>query len=189
MNFNDNANEGISKILKSLQQVKAPHNFESNLMRRINSADFNEEKKSRSFRERIFAPAKFIPSAALAIAAVVILFIVDLSPDNNDNPLMIQPKVRQDILVPHPSSINIKLKTEAQKKKDENDKLVENEKTKPHKQSKEFFAKPSPNVSSIYAIDKKGLNFRQINLDVKERRQLNKLKEKMINFIKNSNQK
>lgn len=187
MNFNDNNNEGITKILKSLQQVKVPHNFESDLMRKINSAEFKETKNTESFWEKIFVPAKFIPSAALAIAAVVILFMMDLNSDNNDNPLMVQPKVRQDVLVSDPFSTDMQIKNEIQKKKTENDKLVKNEKTKPQKQSKEYFAKPSSNVSSIYAIDKKGLNFRQINLNINERRQIDKLKQKMINFIKNSN--
>ena len=67
--------EGIIKILKELQQVKAPDNFEANLMRKINAGRIPVEKTER-WLSRIFAPKRFIPSAAFAVVAVLILFVI-----------------------------------------------------------------------------------------------------------------
>jgi hypothetical protein len=192
LNENDMQHPEVTKILKSLQQAKTPHNFEADLMRKINSKEYETRENKESFWEKIFAPSKFLPSAGLAIAAVIILFVINLNSNHPDDPLTIQPRVREDVLVSDPFSTNLSLQNKIQEKVEENkaDKklnkpLQQNNNSKDRKSFKEGFA-PSPNVASISAIDKKGLNFRQINLTFQQRQEINKLKQKMIEFIKNS---
>ncbi|MDH3267278.1 MAG: hypothetical protein OEM46_00345 [Ignavibacteria bacterium] len=90
--------EDVIKALNSLQEVKAPANFEADLQRRINSEKFSKEEK-KGFWENIFLPSKLIPSLGLVAAAVVIFFIVDTNPEEMDNPFLIEPRVREDVFV------------------------------------------------------------------------------------------
>ena len=89
--------EKLIKDLKGLQQVKAPANFESDLKRRINDEKFSKEEK-KSFWENIFVPAKLIPSLGLVAAAVIIFFVIDTNPEEMDNPFLIEPRVREDVI-------------------------------------------------------------------------------------------
>ncbi len=90
--------EDMIKALKSLQEVKAPVNFEADLQRRINSEKFSKEEK-KSFWQNIFVPAKLIPSLGLVAASVVIFFVVETNSEEMDNPFLIEPRVREDIFV------------------------------------------------------------------------------------------
>lgn len=89
--------EDVIKALKGLQEVKAPVNFETDLQRRINSEKFSKEEK-KSFWQNIFVPAKLIPSLGLVAAAVVIFFVVETNSEEMDNPFLIEPRVREDII-------------------------------------------------------------------------------------------
>ena len=89
--------EKLIKDLKGLQQVKAPANFESDLKRRINDEKFSKGEK-KSFWENIFVPAKLIPSLGLVAAAVIIFFVIDTNPEEMDNPFLIEPRVREDVI-------------------------------------------------------------------------------------------
>ena len=89
--------QDVIEALKGLKKVKAPANFEADLKRRINSEKFSKEEK-RGFRENIFVPARLIPSLGLIAAAVVIFFIVETNPEEMDNPFLIEPRVREDII-------------------------------------------------------------------------------------------
>jgi hypothetical protein len=88
--------EDVIKALKGLQQVKAPANFEADLQRRINSEKYIEEKKT--FWENIFIPARLIPSLGLVAVAVIIFFVVDTNSEEMDNPFLIEPRVREDVV-------------------------------------------------------------------------------------------
>lgn len=90
--------EDVINALKGLQEVKAPANFEADLLRRINSEKFSKEEK-KSFWQNIFVPAKLIPSLGLVAAAVVIFFVVDTNSEEMDNPFLIEPRVREDVFV------------------------------------------------------------------------------------------
>ncbi|HLG32774.1 MAG TPA: hypothetical protein VI362_07015, partial [Ignavibacteriaceae bacterium] len=43
-------------------------------------------------------PSRLIPSAGLAAAAMIIFFMITLSPEEMDNPFLIEPKIREDII-------------------------------------------------------------------------------------------
>ena len=90
--------EDVIKALKGLQEVKAPENFEADLQRRINSEKFSKKEK-KGFWQNIFVPAKLIPSLGLVAAAVVIFFVVETNSEEMDNPFLIEPRVREDIMV------------------------------------------------------------------------------------------
>ena len=90
--------EDVIKVLKGLQKVDAPENFEADLQRRINSEKFAKEGK-KSFWQNIFVPAKLIPSLGLAAAAVVIFFVVETNSEEIDNPFLIEPRIREDVFV------------------------------------------------------------------------------------------
>lgn len=90
--------EDVIKALKSLQEVKAPANFEADLQRKINSEKPSKEEK-KSFWQNIFLPTRLIPSLGLVAAAVVIFFVVDTNSEEMDNPFLIEPRVREDVFV------------------------------------------------------------------------------------------
>ena len=89
--------EDVIKALKGLKKVNAPENFEADLKRRINSEKFSE-KERKSFWENIFVPARLIPSLGLVAVAVIIFFVVDTNSEEMDNPFLIEPRVREDII-------------------------------------------------------------------------------------------
>src|SRR3990170_5618867 len=89
--------EEVIKALKGLQEVKAPANFEADLQRKINSEKFSKQER-KGFWENIFMPARLIPSLGLVAVAVVIFFVVDTNSEEMDNPFLIEPRVREDLI-------------------------------------------------------------------------------------------
>ena len=87
----------VIKTLNQLQEVKAPANFEAELMRKINSERYRE-KKEQNFWNKIFLPSRLIPSAGLAAAAILVFFVVTLNPEELEDPLIMEPRVRKDII-------------------------------------------------------------------------------------------
>jgi len=90
--------EDVIKALKGLKEVKAPANFEADLQRRINSEKFSRKEK-KSFWENILLPTRLIPSLGLVATAIVIFFVVETSSGEMDNPFLIEPRLREDIIV------------------------------------------------------------------------------------------
>ncbi len=89
--------DDLIKTLKGLQQVKAPPNFEADLKRKLNAEKYaKEEKKSI---KRFFTPSRLIPSFGLAVAAVVVLLLVNINSEETDNPFLMEPKVREDMIL------------------------------------------------------------------------------------------
>ena len=86
----------VIKTLNQLQEVKAPADFEAELMRKINSEKFKEKKQSTW--SKFFIPSRLIPSAGLAAAAVIVFFVVTLNPEELEDPLIMEPRVRKDII-------------------------------------------------------------------------------------------
>ena len=87
----------LIKNLNQLQEVKAPADFEAELMRKINSDKF-KEIKGQSIWSKIFLPSRLIPSAGLAAAAIIVFFVVTLNPEELEDPLQMEPRVREDII-------------------------------------------------------------------------------------------
>ena len=87
----------VIKTLNQLHEVKAPADFEADLMRKINSEKY-KEKKEQSIWSKFFIPSRLIPSAGLAAAAIIVLFVVTLNPEEIEDPLIMEPRVREDII-------------------------------------------------------------------------------------------
>ncbi len=87
----------LIKNLNQLQKVKAPANFEAELMRKINSEKY-KEKKEQTIWSKFFMPSRLIPSAGLAAAAIIVFFVVTLNPEELEDPLMMEPRMREDII-------------------------------------------------------------------------------------------
>lgn len=97
MNPNDDKKyQDVINTLGELQQVKAPKGFEADLMRRINS---EEPAVTKPYWQNIFIPSRLIPTAALAITALLLIFVLDHSAISQDNPLMTTPRERQEVTI------------------------------------------------------------------------------------------
>jgi hypothetical protein len=96
MEKNEKKYEKLINDLKNLQQIKAPARFEADLKRRINERKYKTERKS--FWSKAFAPAKLIPSMGLATAAIVVFLVVNVNSEEIDNPFLIEPRLREDVI-------------------------------------------------------------------------------------------
>jgi hypothetical protein len=199
--------DGVRKILQELQQLKAPEYFEADLMRKINAGEFPDEKKENWF-SRILVPKRVIPSAALAVAAVLILFVIKPGSGSIENPFNVQPRVRKDIVSSSQLSVEKKVdKALREMIKKENHSVAQKSKTNVNDQQKqrddvqgfqpetrsseasENFELTSTPGSDSYQINKNGLNFRQVNLTRSERMQINRMKENLMRFMNENSQK
>jgi len=209
MENNEKKYEDVIKTLKGLQQVKAAPNFEADLKRRLNEEKYGKEE---SRIKKFFVPSKLIPSFGLAAAAVIMFIVLNPFSDEAENPFMMQPKVRKDmIVVDYDMNTGItdkkslkneeKLKsTDAGKEKDEmkmseeplrEKSLVEGEEITPPESTvtdteTEVAATDevtSPPLATGFAIRKAGLNFRQVKPTQEEQKEIEMLKKK-INVVK-----
>ncbi len=185
----DSQYKDVIENLKRLQKVSAPKYFEADLMRKINSEDFKTEKvKSKSsFWNR------FVPSAALGVIAVIMLFVLNNNNDFSDDPLLAAPRERQDLI----SSNKISLKDLMSEPKDNlsGDKDISSTANENKKDSDENYSRQYsgtlPQYSSTnsakasFAINKSGLNFRQIHLSKEDKKVIEQLREKLLNSYKN----
>ena len=84
----------VIKTLNQLQEVKARKGFEADLMRRINSEETDIPEISGS---SLFDLSRLVPAAALAVTAVLLIFVLDHSGVTQDNPLSTAPRERQEV--------------------------------------------------------------------------------------------
>ena len=195
----------LINTLKQLQQVKAPANFEADLMRRINSESFPQKKV---FWQDIFIPSRLIPTAALALTALLLIFVLNDTGMHQDNPLLTSPREREDITLKiKQNQLSPQDKQVAGNKTSTSDEISDVQKDEGlQNRSTELSTKApgghngsvkgniaantgendrfitaafSSNRITDYPVNKAGLNFRQVNLTNKQKMQLNELKEKM----------
>lgn len=210
----DKKYEDVIGALKNLQQVKAPPNFESDLKRRLNAEKYESagEKNKRSF----WVPSRLVPTFGLAVAAIVVIFLVDLNSEESDNPFLIEPKVREDMIAVTSEQVNevpmkqlpetkeepkLEEKSFSDKKRndlqmeersagnsggnlmsDGNFTLPESTTTK----EMEITSKDelSTELATGIAVRKSGLNFRQINQTLQEKKEILELKKKIQTPVK-----
>ncbi len=98
--------DNLIKTLKGLQQVKARPNFEADLKRRLNAEKYGKEEKKSI--KRFFTPSRLVPSFGFAGAAIVIFLMVSINSEEADNPFLMEPKIREDmILISDTDDLNI----------------------------------------------------------------------------------
>jgi len=198
----------LIKDLNQLQEVKAPKYFEADLMRRINSEDFKNEESTTGFWSKYFSPAKIIPTAALAVAMVVMFLIIDSKPDISNDPLLAAPRERTDLISSNDISVEKFIKerqeifNDLKKDKSASDEISQkdsDQKSSPSLAKKSLKMEGmtsssrslnggnlkgnvnAPRVQASFAISKSGLNFRQVNLSKAERKEVEQLREKLLN--------
>jgi hypothetical protein len=185
----------VINILKGLPDVNAPKNFETELMRKIKAGNLEEKL---SLWDRIFVPSRLIPSAALAITAVIVLFVMNINSGEIDNPLLVEPRIREDVIAntdaisledkySTPES-DIAKKSEREVKRDlvtMDTNIAEFKDELLSKRNKPGFSMGT-SVTEASFIDKKGLNFRQVNLNEEEKVIVNQLKERIESLFKKS---
>lgn len=96
MNEQEETYKKLVDDLKNLPRIDAPKNFETELLRKINSS---EPEKKQSFWDKLLTPGKLGPAAVAIASAAIIFFIVDISPEEFEDPLNIEPRLREDLLV------------------------------------------------------------------------------------------
>ncbi len=96
MNEEEKTYKKLLDDLKNLPKIDAPKNFETELLRKINSS---EPEKKESFWDRIFTPGKLAPAAVALASAAIIFFVVDINSEEMEDPLNIAPRLREDLVV------------------------------------------------------------------------------------------
>lgn len=206
MTNEDKKYDELIGTLKNLQKVKAHPNFEADLKRKLNAEKFEKPTKQRS---RFWVPSRLVPTFGLAIVAIVIIFLVDLNSGETDNPFLIEPRVRKDMIVvtnEGVTDIPEKKLTEKEEKPEVklfSDKIDSDQKQKTRSKGKtdrSLVSEPgvtSPESTSIneeeaktedevstelatgLAIRKSGLNFRQIRQTKLQKEEILELKKKV----------
>jgi hypothetical protein len=156
----------VINTLHSLQRLKAPAGFEADLMRRINSGNYKNTAKT--FWPMFLTPSRLIPSSIIAAAAIIILFILNFQSETVENPLMSDPRVREDFIIADEVTINAV-------PDERSDGLTNNDSSGGINRGR--YAASASN-SELF-INKSGLNFRQVNLSQEERERLKSLKAKI----------
>lgn len=96
MNEEEKTYKKLLDDLKNLPKVDAPKNFETELVRKINSSKL---EKKESFWDKILTPGKLAPAAVALASAAIIFFVVDINSEEMEDPLNIAPRLREDLVI------------------------------------------------------------------------------------------
>ncbi len=189
--------KNVIDSLKNLKKIDAAKDFETTLLRKINQS---EEEKPEGFFKRFFQPSRLVPSMALAVTVVILFFVVDLSPDELENPLLLEPRLREDIVMvsnetiitekekpveserkESPQKENIQMNTLPSVKEMQKDELTLQNEIDTVREEDSFSVQGATTststelaqpvkVTNQAEINKSGLDYRQINLNTTEDR-------------------
>jgi hypothetical protein len=198
MSTNDekNINEEISRMLKGLQKIKAPANFETKLSRRIDEIDKKIEKEN--WFDKIFSP-KLVPSAALVVTAVIVILVLRNGGTEIEDSFQVQPKLREDkiFMLYKPSIVSNEASDISEKSTRPEEYIASSENeleertlyrtdtnsslTRSYRLSSEQRISVTPiNYQLDHAIiETGGLNYKVVRLDDEERKQIEFLREKI----------
>ncbi len=96
MNEEEKTYKKLLNDLKNLPRIDAPKNFETELLRKINSS---EPEKKETFWDKLLSPGKLAPAAIAIASAAIIFFVVDINSEEMEDPLNIAPRLREDLVV------------------------------------------------------------------------------------------
>ena len=96
MNEEEKTYKKLLDDLKNLPKIDAPKNFETELLRKINSS---EPEKKESFWDKLLSPGRLAPAAVAIASAAIIFFVVDINSEEMEDPLNIAPRLREDLVV------------------------------------------------------------------------------------------
>ena len=195
----DNKYEKVTKLLKELPKIDAPSNFETELSRRIKQGE--QEKEKQSWFDKIFLP-KLIPSAALALTAVIIILLLQPQVDETGKHIQISPQLYEEKIETKSESKEEVQKgkvsaTDRQKMNSAPPEVISNEAKKEGESSIDVLipneistdeeqavqdkmeAKTSRGKSDQKAITGGEQNFNALRTDEKDRKPIEMLKEKI----------
>ena len=96
MNEEEKTYKKLLDDLKNLPKIDAPKNFETELLRKINSS---EPEEKESIWNKLLSPGKLAPAAVALASAAIIFFVVDINSEEMEDPLNIAPRLREDLVV------------------------------------------------------------------------------------------
>ncbi len=194
----ENMNEKVTRLLKDLPRINAPSNFESELSRRINQDGQIREKAS--WFDKIFSP-KLVPSAALAVTVVIILFLLKGTVGDVEDPFQIMPKLREEQIAKQDQPTTISRREVVGEVKNQIDEEKSYNTVRDKSKSKKETYRSDSNLlqasslkersierisvtASNYLPDQAvimggGLNYKIVRLDEEERREIEILREKI----------
>ena len=193
MDMEDRFNKQLLDDLKNLPKVSAPENFEEELWKKI----YTKEDRKESYWQKIFSLNKFIPATATLAAVIIIFFLITNNSSDYEDPFMIEPPVRTDIItVSNEDSgvtnmIERKQKTDQQEWKsnqfskrnnEENSLSPEIDSSSKDKTEIPAAASQSPTVINDQVenfIDKEELNFLKRTVTEQEKQEIIELKKKI----------
>lgn len=197
MNMEENINKKLLDDLRNLPKVSAPDNFEEELWERI----YKPEDKKESFWQKTFLTNKLIPASATAIAIIIILFLVQPNSSDYEDPFMIEPPVREDIITVSNDDAGVsgmikqqqKIEHQGWKSDESNRNSLKKELTSQgtdssvrdnlteSTQTPEALSKTANviNDEAQYEIDKEELNFLKKSLTEQEKQEIRELKRKI----------
>jgi len=209
--FNDDSNfDGVKKVLQNLKKIEAPPDFEQKLFDKINNVEFEKEL---SFIDKLFLPSRLIPSSAVAVAIVLIFFLTNIFvPSTGENPLLVNPRVREDVISTNLPIVPTKVENKT-KQKNTNDVFESTEISQPNlsdNSNSKTTVTNNPNLgiritgepsqSNTYyngsiltsvspdgSINKRGLDYKQIYLQRLQKAQIEQIRKKMEEMLRNSN--
>lgn len=176
--------EKVTRLLKDLSKVNAPSNFDNELSKRIRQSE--QSKKKEPWFDKIFTP-ELIPTAALAVTAVIILFLLKGNTTEAEDPFSIIPKLREDKTIEKELLGNVSGKISTDKTNNQSNPVKSNQKdsniSKASALGNESIERISIKVSNYLpdqAVTRSGgLNYKIIRLDGKERKTIEMLREKI----------
>jgi len=155
--------EDIRSLLGGLKQVTVPPNFDSDLMRRINAEKYAAPDP---WWKKFFLAPRLVPSAALALTIIAVLFVLDSTTVDPENPLLSEPRIREDLIVNSSDDESLSPASKIGIELEGN------------------YSNGSNNALAVsYGITKSGLNFRQLNLSAEERAEIEKMRQKLIRMF------
>ena len=86
----------IINLLKQLPKITAPPDFESDLMRRINSGNFKENFKVHWW-DKLLLPSRLIPASAFALSVLALFYFLNFNSVDRENPFLAKPKIRTTV--------------------------------------------------------------------------------------------
>lgn len=205
LNDDEKRYEHLVRNLKQLKKIKAPDYFEADLLRRINSGKFKEEKGSSW---KIFAPARLVSSIVVVVVAIIVVFMIETFPTKQIDPLSVNPPLRKDLLQENQGEelssgkiINKKMEMQSNESKRGQKQNNTAGKNKLYAGQNSVKSKeiPSPtsnfydksNNTAIAGISmlsgpalKEGLNYKQVNLSKSQKKEVYILKQKMVESFK-----
>ena len=87
--------KSVINLLKHTSKIMAPPGFEADLMRKINSANFDQSFKVEWWR-KLLSPSRLIPSFA-AVSVIVFLMVFNFNSIERENPFFATPKMRETL--------------------------------------------------------------------------------------------